>query len=405
MLKRLVARLTEFSNIAGVEVVFGPDGGYSFNLAILAKSKKLISAEKCLTDIKTFDLLKEQISNDLPVSLNFSGKGVMVRKVESAKEVKDEDLLARVLPNAKPEEFFLDIVSSGELKYLMLLRKERVLEVISKFEEAGFMVIAASAGPSPVFSILPLIKKRENLRSGNFMLGLHDSQVTDLKQLEDADSTIIEIADEKVESKVFPAWSAAFHHYLPKAAGGIQDDLFEENLSAWKQKKIYQTGLRAWGIAVGLIVFLNLGAYFYLSSANNALSSESSMYASKILRLEELEKEVERKEQFLQSAGWLSLPKASFHADRIAASVPNKVSLTSMLINPHDEAASRKEKKPVFQTGKIFISGTCSDPVVLNPWLKELSSYSWVKAAGNRKYWYDHKKRYGTFEIELEVKE
>jgi Tfp pilus assembly protein PilN len=151
------------------------------------------------------------------------------------------------------------------------------------------------------------------------------------------------------------------------------------------------------------LIFINLGLFFYLSGENSDLGAKNSTVLADIKRIEDLEKELKLKEKFLREAGWIKSSQTSLYADQVAKTVPNTVLLKELSVHPTNQTASRKDKRMVFETGIILISGTCKDPVVLNPWLVELKKLNWVKTAVSKKYQYDHKKRIGYFELELSV--
>ena len=114
-----------------------------------------------------------------------------------------------------------------------------------------------------------------------------------------------------------------------------------------------------------------------------------------------MKKEVGEKEKFFQNEGWMQSSQTSFYADRIAATVPESVLLSSLSVNPVDDKNSREKRKKLFHEGLIVLTGTCKRPIDLNGWIKRLKDFHWAKKVDVENYTYDSGDRMGKFRVEM----
>lgn len=399
MLEKIRNIVSPIREVAAVEVLFLQDNTPVFRLVILKKQKSLIKTLLIREDIKTVDELADLIPSAVPLALVLNGKGTLLKRI-SQWEDKNK-ALKELLPNADPNDFLVSLLRAPNSGFSFLTRKEKALEIAGKLKEKGCKVIDCRAG-------IMLNTSIGFLPDGHFKVSGYAFQVKDgaLISLDPDHSEINQdfiIGDEKVPANAFAAFSLALQLLLEGPSSDFPEASIE--YAEWREMKLFRlAGLSALSLFGGA-VFFNLLLFFWFSDENQKLSSQNRMILAEVKKLETMEKDMTEKEHFLEKAGWLFPSRTSWYADRIATSVPHAVLLTTLELNPLNETASRKEKKTIFNQNIILVAGTCKEPVVLNPWLKELKSMEWVEKAGSRKYEYNHKERIGYFEIEIELKD
>lgn len=398
MLDQLKNRIFRLNKIAGLELQIEADGSVMYNLVLLEKRKSLVITTFKQINIASPEELAGLIPKDVPVALTISGKGVLFKKASG--NLEGSSLLEQILPNAMPDDLYISSVKNIQ-QYVFLARKDRVDTHIKVLEEKGIQVVNISVGVSQIVPLLPFLSSElREIESGGFQIQLLNGNLQDINPVgKDYKSIEIEVGDERIPVQLLPAFGAAFN--VLALGNEPEDTTIRKRFDTWKEKAVFQEAGKVLLIFFASLLFINLALFFYLSGENSELGAKNSTVLADIRKVESLEAELKQKEKFLQEAGWIASSKTSLYADQIAATVPNTILLTELSIHPNNLSESRKEKRMIFETGKILIAGTCKDPVVLNPWLVELKKLDWVESAASKKYQYDHKKKIGFFELEL----
>lgn len=399
MLEKLKDIVSRSGKAAGVEMVLGDDGQVIYHLVLLARKKSVISVQLTKTGMTDVARLKEWIPRQVPVVLSVTGRGVLFKQAP-ADTVKDA-LLALVLPNARPDDFYISTLR-GQANFVFLARKDRIDLWISALEKEGVPVVSLLMGIAGLSSVIPFVESdAREFQAGGYRFAISAGRVASV-QFASGDSSpgsLCRVGGEEVESRLIPAFGGAFewlaYHSLP------EEESVRNKCLLWREKLVFQRlGLGAL-VFFASTLFLNLTAFFYLSGENAELGARNSSVLEGIKKMERLETEFRWKEGFLKEAGWVNASKTSYYADQIAASVPPTILLRRLVVNPENISESRKEKRMIFESGSILVEGTCKDPVVLNPWLGELKGMSWVTGIVSKKYQYDHKNKAGVFELEI----
>lgn len=400
MLAHLFKILAHFNEVSGLQAHFLQDGSVRFNLTVIKKQKEMVNLVMKQEDL-TYEALVPLLKKENPVSLCVTGKGVLVRKISGTSNDESE-LLKSIFPNAREDEFVVDRIEGINNTFLSVIRKEPVNELVEKFKKDGIYVTHIHPGPGACANLIPLLNDKNKIQTGIYSVEVVSGKVSDIT-LSSAPGEDILIGEELIPAQNLLSFAVGFQTLI--GADREENDNVSLIREEWSDKTVFKKMSVGILTLIGAIVFINLGCFFYLSGQNQQLSASSSLIIDEVNFLESIEQEVKEKEAFLGQAGWLSFSRASFFSDRLAATVPEEVTLTELAIHPVDEQASKNEKKLVVKNGEIIIKGSCKNPVVLNPWIKKLKELEWVKDVASQNYSYDHKKRAGTFSIRLEVKD
>jgi Tfp pilus assembly protein PilN len=132
---------------------------------------------------------------------------------------------------------------------------------------------------------------------------------------------------------------------------------------------------------VGILVFV-LVNYFYVNHLNDQivqLETDLSMSNDNLSLLDQLEQEKMRKEQLIETSGFLGNKFISFYLDKIGKSVPATIYLKNMVVFPAEEKLKEKRKVTV-DTKKIEIEGLTNSSVVFDDWIEKMDRFAWVKS-------------------------
>lgn len=403
MLKKLKEKITGFSKCAGVEAILLGDA-VCYNFILLEKKGSLISVLEKKENLSDINELKALIPKDTPVALAVNGRGILHRKL---KEEGDEAyLLSQILPDAKVQDFYIQKYISGSQLFASVIRKATADTVFKEFLDSGIAVINLSLGPFSVGSILPFMQTTEDtFKLGTYSLTVQAGLLTEFVSNPNPEAENYKIGEEELAGTYLIAYSSAVQLFFPaEVRTKVESAVIQHYSSELLAKKKFQLMGKGMLAFFFLIALLNYLLYSHLREDNSLLTESSNRYQQTLTEVTNLQKKIEEKEYFLKRAGWLSFPKASFYSDEIASTVPASVKLTALIVNPLNEKLSKKEKKQHFQSDTILVSGVCSSPVVLNPWMNELKSKDWIKGLTTVDYSFDHKKRTGSFELEIWIR-
>ena len=400
MIRFLPNSLKGFDQMVGVELKIQADG-YSITAVVLEQKKGKVNLVKHQSGITQVSDLKVFVDENMPVALCISGKGILHKKIENKSESDIQKTLFQVIPNAKATDFYLQL---GGPK-LSIARKQIIDNLLKEFKENDLSVISLSFGGLVLELLFPLIDLR----------GLDSLQIVDHKYLisngeikrynnQGAEENSVEslnIGDEKIQANNVIAYATAFQQFLSEQIYS-KVELIDFQKEEFVHKKVF-TKL-GWGVLGFFMIVLlaNFVSFSFLSSSTDKLMVASSLHQSQLERLDKLQKEVGEKDRFFQNEGWLQSSKASFYADRIAATVPTSVLLKTLAVNPLNEKETRDLRKQMFDDGFIVIAGSCKRPIDLNGWIKRLKDFAWAKKVNVETYQFDSGEKAGNFKLEVQ---
>jgi hypothetical protein len=396
-------RIVTGSRFAGLEIQF-LNNGIEFHLIILRRKGQQLVVEKSVSAIETIEKLSVHLSKDIPLSIAFTGKGILHRRIAVNPDSDGKILLSRVLPNASLNDFYLQAVSASQDElFVSVLRKSVVDELLEQLKL--FSVVTCSLGPVAVMNILGLLdESKTEMNFGSHSLHFQNGLVEEVYFLEiNSEKKILDIGGQKISDINLLAFAAAFQQLIAEEQ---RMEMVIETLSFSKEeflhRKLFKTGVEALLIVTLLLL---LGNYFIFShywSEKNMLESKLQTDGGAFIHLRKLESEVRVKRCFLQQAGLLGQSNNSYYADQIAFSLPQEILLTRMDIAPRLKLT--EEDSIGFKPGIVEIDGTCSQSIVLNKWLHDLEEKKWIKGATLESYLQDKTMKQGEFEIALDLK-
>jgi len=173
------------------------------------------------------------------------------------------------------------------------------------------------------------------------------------------------------------AFQLALYPRLP--AVSLPAPGIEHNLEEFEQKQRFN--FRAVVVLSGFFVLLllNFLLFSYFNSANETLLSQVSQTSASLENLQHTEKEIASNEKLLQELGWNKGIRLSYLADQLGQTLPSSLRLKELGINRLNVTDTGRQRKEIYDTGKIKIRGEASDPAALNNWIYILKEKDWAK--------------------------
>jgi hypothetical protein len=410
MLAGIKRKFLGSGKVAGLEVFFLPafgsaqadKSGYRITLVQLSVKKSLISIDsKSATGFNSIQELKPVADKNVPVSLIFNGKGILTKKVFQEKNEEDSALLSQVLPNAKTTDFYIQKKDS----YVTVARREAIDEVLSQLKEIGLSVISLSIGPLTGLSIIPFMKSEGNIISfaGHEYI-LDNDQLKEYKYIAVTEEKDIEVGEEKLSDQHAMAYAAAFQEIISQDTVHVEDKHIQHGAQEYKYKNLLRNLTIIISATFIAIIAVNIFLSFYLDGQNKNLGSKQRGYELMLNKLDSLGTQIKEKERFLKESGWLEDSKISYFSDRIASTIPISVKLTELAVNSLNDKATTSEKKLIFNNGIIILLGHCTEPTALNPWIKEMKKFDWIREVKVHTYAHNEKNKGGDFKIQIELR-
>jgi len=403
MLKQLSDRISDTNSVCSIEIQLEADGTMLLNWVLLSKKKQVLVLENSGTAKGDLNVILDFVAPTVPLVLSLSGKGVLHKKVEQ-QGGNTGKLFDYIFPNARISDYLIQTVLCQDNSFqVSVVRKEQVDKLLTGLSELGFYVLSLSFGP---FSVLPLFKLL-NINVKEVQLGRHVLQLdyhtpsVYSYTIQASNSHLISIANEQLADHLVVPYAMAFQYLVGGERVEVEYESIQVLAQTHKDKKLFK--VLSWGSLVFFFSLLLINTLFYtiVSGENNDLSTAYSGLEHASLSTKKNVEEFNQKETFLMKAGWLDASVMSYYADRIAASLPQAIQLTSINVCPVNEALTRKEKKEVFDQGIIVVKGIASRPTELNQWTKVLDQYTWIEQVKVQDYTFDHKTGRGNFTLHL----
>jgi len=381
--KKLHTLLFEPSTVAGVEMIVSSEGQSLFHLTILNRKNSVISLQSFEQDIKSIENLKQHLPDNLPISLVINGRDVQNEKVKS--ENNHKQIIRKILTNANEDEFYLQRLSVGDNNIIAsIIRKQTLESIVQQFEKQNIPLVNISIGPFCIGALYPIIKEKGqdtfDFSVGGHQLTFHNHSIHDYKETADTNNgTMMNVSGKEMPQKLLIAFAGGFQQ-LSGTPISLNAPLVKVHRTQWQQKRLFRPlGYSILGLFL-LLSFTNVSLFGYLNTEVKSLSRKVGNKQDQLLYLESLKEQLEIKKKFLQKAGWLKPSRTSFHAYRIARTIPKTIYLELLSVHPQIKDIQNTSKKVYrHETDKINIKGISRDTDAFNTWIEVIKNEKWVK--------------------------
>jgi Tfp pilus assembly protein PilN len=324
------------------------------------------------------------IDKSLPCLLVIDGKSILHKQVSDI-EIDLEKIFKNHYGTSSFNEFYSQLYSTGaKEKYLSIIRRNTIDEIISPFEKMGVFLVEIFVGPfilEKISSLLSAILENEDMDIPGFTIKKNGDHIQFLKNSHPNDSTstqVISFHGEQMqvyEIICFAAGVVYLTHSPPETIKTENTFVLESitNIAFKNKLKLISVPLLFFIFMVLLINFFVFNDY---SNKLNKFQSLYNIHETKIKDLELMNREIEDKKKLITELGLNSKIPLSYYADRLATEIPPGLKLTKLEINPKQ---TEEDDKVEFEKNVIHINGTCMNAVDLNTWVKKIEKYWWLK--------------------------
>lgn len=399
----LLQQLVTGNRFAGLEVEFLPQE-IRMQLVILKRKGQLVTIEKTVEHISSVESLKNDLPKDIPLQLAFTGKGVLLRRIAADPSADMKSMLSKALPNASAKDFYLQVTPAARDEvFVSVLRKNAVDEIFQQLKEQQFAVTGCSIGPLAITKLLPLLDADiTSIHAGAQTLLFEDGKPAEVFTAEEETKHTYSPGGQTISSSLLLAFAAAFQQLLPEENRlSASIDSLENAAADFRQSRIFKTGVAALLVCTLSLLLANFFFFSHYRARVNELEEQLQTDGGAYTEWQALQQQVASRRAFLSHAGLLEKAHYAYYADQLAAELPAEIQLSRLAMSPRLKLP--EEDTIGFRPGRLAISGSCSQSIVLNRWLQLIKEKSWVRSAALLSYVQDRSMAQGVFEIELEI--
>jgi len=388
------------SKSLGIDLFINADGSFDINCVILNQHRNKVSIEKKYSGLTSLKNLNDKEYKGLPVSLSVDGRGILFKKIEKKQGF---NTLQQLLPNAKETEFYSQSISSTEnFVFVSAVRRDVIDPVLDELKLNDHFIVNLNIGPFAIANILGLVENISDLFTNKYQIISFEGFIDSISRVTESKLISYKLGDEEVYSEELIAYASALDFYIHYSNINAIEKI-NEYKSEYIFKKLFT--IAGWSILIFFLVLLMINSMYY-SKYNEKLNSLSYAYNQNqelFRKLDTLRSELKLKEEYFVKSGFLDESKLAFYTDRIAESLPGEIHLTAFNFNPLK--VKMKDNKPIdFLTGTINISGTVTQSIILNNWVKGLKKTDWINSIAIIGYNQESAGIPAEFTIEIDIK-
>jgi Tfp pilus assembly protein PilN len=398
----ILSSFSSISQAAGIAIDIRQDGSYLINCCQVITDRKQLTIEKKITDLDNADALAGQLNPKIPVTLNISGKGVLIKQMDGVNEVQQDT--GKIFPDLNTADFYIQQFLSGDQLFVAVVRKNVADHWIGVLEQSGYSILSLSLGPFPLSNVIDQLNIYEGDINLNGFRITRDGQMNwrDVAYSPDYISPFtLKIGSEPIGQQLILPYAAAFQLVLFSRLSPVQAIVERLDLrysTVIGLKKLKATGALILGFFF-ILLLLNVIVLSWLNAENVLLDSKVSVSASSNSDMEALTAQIKAKEMLLDEIGWDGAFNKARLIDQLAALLPEEITLREMAINPVDNANNKDTRQLHFSDHRIRLSGNSQQVVAVNEWVARIKTLKWAKSAELESFDFDNDQQTGKFNI------
>ncbi len=322
----------------------------------------------------------------LPLVIGIASDEILTRKVE-ADNLPREELLKMVIPQARPEEFFIQTQEGSGGTFVSIIRKNKlnqILEIIPKDNQ----VVGIYPAPLAFTTLVKGLRQDTVTLNGFLFTTIGD----DLSQIDHVDKTTESVQlseDELLDQELVMSYAAGLNYLVDVT---IHSD-FNARLAL--EEYTHKRFLSRFGTyilgGIFLIFLVNIFFFFQLSKENEQLVQENSSLLSTQEQVKELESYLQTYEDLLNANEQSIFTRFS---DELGHSVPAAIQLNQLVVRP----LYLEEKKAIEKDASVLIEGVSENAVAYADWIEKIKGLEWVGSISENTY------RQGKFQLKITIK-
>jgi Tfp pilus assembly protein PilN len=395
-LKILDFDILGLSQVAGVSITYTSQTEYSISFCLLQKKRGEISIVNSAESLDRLEEIKTLLPKGIPVVLNISGKIILNKEFPVDTDEKD-----RVLPVNQPDDFYIYEVEADTTIGISISRKSVIEDFLVEFASLGISVINLSIGPYSASNLWSY----ELVEDTNIPVGVGNLCRNEIDNRVEYRSSVanreISISEQAISGNLVLSYTNALISLLKGNPGEFSSDRPEKLVDGYQFKQIIsKTKYLVLGV-VFLILIINFLTFDSLRKKEAQITGQLQLNSGILAKRDSLETILRVKESFIEYIG-NNKTYYSYFLDEIAATVPSKITLSKLDINPLDGKIQKKEAIKVQR--KIVIAGVAGSSLILNQWINKLENLEWTKEVIVLNYSRNEESGKGEFLVELEIK-
>ena len=332
----------------------------------------VLSNEEVNFDANIDSFKKEDISS-FPIILTIEGKGVLHKFVETPLgKIK----LRNVIPNIKEDDFYINYTQHSIGTWVSIVRKDVVLKVLENSGLSINHVIDLYLGPTGIQWLTEMSNELPNFIGGSELV-YQNNQLQSIRKSSEGHLKNRLIFGADLEFNMHLAFIGALVTFSKKNTI-YKNEEWIENTDILKDKKVFQNTVK---ITLGVLLFVFMGNMVFNQVLNGTFNEKVAIaltHTDLVNQAVSLQEEEKLKKEFIEKLGLEVNPQFAVFSDEIGETVPKKIQLSRLIVNPLKKAI-RKKKLMEFKKEIIEIGGFCNSSQVCNEWVRELRTLNWVK--------------------------
>jgi len=401
----MLEKYYRINQAAGVSIHIKNDGALSVSACLVSVSDNQLEISRKLPDLKATDELKMQLPAKSFIALNLSGKGILHKKIDKVEAVHPGNFNL-ILPNGKPEDFYIQNFVSGDHSFFSIIRKTDADKWISELQGMGFIPLMLSLGPFPVQNIIGQL----NVYDPEFMFNGHIIQRDDklgwtgYKYEETKISAFpLKVELESIHEQLVIPYAAAFQLVLAAKLDAVYAGV--PALETALSQKLADNKLNVQGFMVltafFILLLVNFVLFSWLGTSNAQLAMQAGRTAQSTTDMQGISDTIKQKEGLLHILGWEEGINKSALVDQVAAMLPPELTWKEVAIDPIDLNSTRAQKSLNFYNREIRVTGYSEKIIPVNEWIARVKTKTWVKNIQLASYTYNGEINTGQFTVTL----
>ena len=327
--------------------------------------------------LDSVDSISEFLSNSRHCFLNLSGNQVLLRNVEKLEN--DKKTISAAFPNIDTDDFYYQILETGNRNIVALCRKEYVNSIVERYQSHNISIIGISLSFLAIQPLLPLIH-HEKIIISNYHLIKHNDEIISFEKIEYSDEEKnYEIDGSLIPYKYLIALGSIFCYssFHPKISSNL--DIKNRELKRIHAEKVFFRKSLIIGTSLLLITLLiNFLIYSFYYTEFQELNTEYNLDLFQKRNYETRISNIKEKEKAVSNILKKSNSNSTYYLNRIIYTIPDSISLTEFIYQPL-EREIRATDPIIISENQIEIAGESKNEKHFSNWLKRLEKISWIK--------------------------